>query len=200
LQGDEQSNEQRNEAYNGESVIVKGSNAVYGWERDGTSNVWKATFSIRDYFGNYNPYGIALRGYKLRNKEIESNRTLGEVYMNGAPLASSEQDVIESVYRIANSWRSTIDTLEDNDETNDKLTIYVNFGGRMPALSTGESENVAEIKVREQIFAPATYNLGFITVKNIEFADSANQFSVQFWLNWNRRSSGVFFDDCGQSD
>ena len=141
--------------YNGETVYIKGSELVANWVDQG-NGTYKATLSS-SLFGSYNPYTIAL--------QRKTNRTLGEVYLNGTPL--NEVDAIANVAATPNSWKASTDG----------LSIYANFNGVNPLISA------VEINARRQVFAPLSsqYNLGYITVKGFIVEHAANQYPYMFW-------------------
>lgn len=136
------------EAAPGADVVVKGSEVVNGWV-----SITEKTHAVAitpELVGDYNPFAI--------HPPLKSERVLGQVFLEGLPL--TEKFSIEDVETYSRSW--TVSAAGD--------TVYANFAGNDP------NQSMVELAVREQIFAPATYNLGYITVRGITFEHSANNY------------------------
>ena len=154
----------------GERVVVKGSERIEDWRRqpDGT---WTARLSRRLFERGYNPYRIPFAakpidtGTGLKLPPALANQTLGEVYLRGKPL--SETATVADVAGRPRSWKATADGRR----------LRANFGSADP--NTGG----VEVNVREQLFAPDRYNLGYITVRGFVFEHAANQFPDGFYLS-----------------
>ncbi len=136
------------EAAPGAEVVVKGSEVVNGWV-----SITEKTHAVAitpELVGDYNPFAI--------HPPLKSERVLGQVFLEGLPL--TEKFSMEDVETYSRSW--TVSAAGD--------TVYANFAGNDP------NQSMVELAVREQIFAPATYNLGYITIGGITFEHSANNY------------------------
>src|SRR5690554_3322160 len=65
----------------GEKVVIKGSEVITDWERDG--NIWKTVIDNK-FFGDFNPYSEVLFGDWFFTKDRVFH--LGEVYLNGRAM------------------------------------------------------------------------------------------------------------------
>ncbi len=166
------------EAAAGEKPVIKGSEAVSGWERvEGT--VWKKTLP-NAFFGEMNPYLEKIEGdWLLEPAGYDVHR--GDVYINGKSMyeASSMEDLIASPLRevcCQNIWRIAPERVlrpEDTvyrwfalvDEKN--TTIYGNFHEYDP------NKELIEINVRESCFFPSRQGINYITVRGFEMAHAA---------------------------
>ena len=143
-------------AKEGEQVIIKGSDALTNLKPEaGKPGVYSQKMD-KAAFGGYNPYTIAFMPVK--------NATLGEVFVDGVPY--SEASSLDSVASQPNSWKA--------DETGEK--IYVNMG------ETDPENALVEYNVRQQVFAPSRYGLGYITVDGLTIEHAANQYPITFYL------------------
>ena len=136
----------------GEKVIVKGSEHVTSWTREGAS-VWKVELS-NAFFGHYNPYALKLSGGWLNYGKWHHR---GDVYLNGE--AFYEKETAEEVKQARQSWHC-----QASDEV---TTIRANFGDANP------NTELAEINVRESLFMPKVTALKYITVDGFGFAHAA---------------------------
>ena len=140
-------------AKDGEQVMIKGSDVLTGLKQveDG---VYKAKLDTK-VFGGYNPYTIKFGAQRYG--------TLGEVFVDSKPY--DEVSNLDLLMSNPNSWF----TNEAGDE------LHVNFGDTDPAGA------LVEYNVREQVFAPYKYGIGYITVSGISIEHAANQYPVNFW-------------------
>jgi len=139
-------------AYPGETPVIKGSERITNWVKE-SGNVWRA--DIEDsFFGSYNPYTINLSGdYLLYGQENH----LGEVYLN-------EESFFEKFARNdINNEKNTWFTSHSGNTTK----IWANFGGEDP------NAGLAEINVRECVFAPTKVGLNYITVDGFTMLQAA---------------------------
>ena len=152
-------------AKDGEQVWIKGSDELTNLKPENSMpGVYSQTMN-QAAFGDYNPYTIAFLPKK--------NATLGEVFVNSEPF--DEAMNVDSVATTPNSWKA--------DEQGKK--IYVNMGDIDPATA------LVEYNVREQVFAPTRYALGYITVDSIGIEHSANQYPMLFYLAGNPPQKGA---------
>ncbi len=147
----------------GATPAIRGSEALENWESLG-GNLW-VSVTPEGLFEDHNPYATGLA--------TEKYRTLGEVYLDGVAL--SEVDSIPRVAEKSFSWKAT----ESGD------SIYANFGGSIP------SEHLVEVNVREQVFAPDVYHLGYITVAGLTIEHSANQYPDMFFMTSGHLQKGA---------
>lgn len=152
-------------AANGDSVTISGSEHYSDWTQV-SGETWQRSFNEAEFNG-YNPYLLTMDGAWLDGERSGTvNRRRGEVFLDGQPLEETEG--LASVQSTPGSWAASPDG----------LTVYANFGGTNP------NDALAEIVLREQIFAPESWNLGFIHVKDFILEHAANNlndndFSVQ---------------------
>jgi len=143
----------------GELVVIKGSDVVTNWEPIG-NGVYKHAVDNAGS-SNYNPFVIKMVKGKIGNGPV--HRTLGEVYLDGRPL--SEVVSKENCVNNRMTWWYSIK----------EHTLYANFG--MSDLN----KRLIEIHKRRQVFAPAKWNLGYITVRGFQIEHSANNYDDHFW-------------------
>ena len=150
------------EAAEGEKVIIKGSEEIEGWVREGA--LWHASVN-NSLFGEYNPYAELIDGDWLQ-KPLDpatgkSIRHTGCVFIDGEELfeaASREEAEQNALYWFA----------EVGDDTTE---LWANFGEK-------DTENsVIEISVRKTCFCPAKTGVNYITVRGFEVAQVANPWS-----------------------
>ena len=138
-------------------VFIKGSEQITDWVNY-SGNVW--SIQLPDsYFGSYNPY---LTGHPVGgNGQTFAGYNCGDVYLDGE--AFSQKDSLAKVSGAAETWYSV--------SSNESTTIYANFG------KTNPNEELAEINVRQQVFAPDVWGLGYITVDGFTIMHAANWYS-----------------------
>ena len=136
----------------GEKVVVKGSERITSWTREG-GGVWKVGLP-NVFFGDYNPYALKLSGGWLNYGKWHHR---GDVYLNGE--AYYEKETADEVKQARQSWHCRAD-----DEV---TTIRVNFGDANP------NTELAEINVRESLFMPQVTGLKYITVDGFHFMHAA---------------------------
>ncbi len=142
-------------AANGEKVVIKGSERIKDWVRDGA--VWVAEIH-NTFFGDYNPYALQLSGGWLNYGQWHHR---GDVYLNGK--AFREKQTEQKVRQAPESWFCRTDK--------DTTTIVANFGESDP---NGEN---AEISVRESLFMPVVTGFGYITVDGFHFLHAASNWA-----------------------
>ena len=148
-------------AAEGETVVIKGSEVVTGWVKEG--NVWKAEVP-NAMFGDYNPYSYLLDGdWFIEVKEGETKYTpderpihTGEVFFGGK--AYHEEPTLEEAKAKEETWYAEVGA--------DVTTIYANFTG-------DPNETETEITVRKCCFYPERTGINYITVRGFEMAQAA---------------------------
>ncbi|QKS73367.1 right-handed parallel beta-helix repeat-containing protein [Paenalkalicoccus suaedae] len=163
------------EAAKNESVIIKGSEHITGWEQtDGT--VWKVKLP-NTFFGEFNPFNVKLFGdWIVENK----NRHLGDVYLNG--MSFYEAETLEEVQQpqerteVTDHWTRNVFAVKNPEQTTyvwyaevdaENTTIYANFHDANP------NEELVEINVRQACFYPDRIGVDYITVRGFEMAQAA---------------------------
>jgi hypothetical protein len=136
----------------GEKVLVKGSERITSWIRQG-GGVWEASIS-NSFFGDYNPYALKVSGGWLNYGQWHHR---GDVYLNGE--AFHEKQTAAEVDETERSWHGRVEE--------GVTTIRANFGKADP------NAEVAEINVRESLFMPEITGLKYITVDGFHFAHAA---------------------------
>ncbi|MBO5006030.1 MAG: hypothetical protein J6C89_01150, partial [Clostridia bacterium] len=140
-------------AAEGEKAVIKGSEEVCGWAREGT--VWHTSVE-NSVFGSLNPYAEEIDGDWMQ-KPLDHKRHTGTVYLDGEALieASALEDLVENKMQ----WFAKV--LDDTTE------IYANFGEADP------NGRLTEINVRRSCFYPEKTGLDYITVRGFEMAHAA---------------------------
>lgn len=167
------------EAAAGEHVVIRGSERVTGWERDG-GTVWRASVP-NALFGSFNPFAEEIDGdwivYPDRNS---AKKHLGDVYLDGRSSYEvlDVADVADPPLRtkVVDDWTGTPDRIRDPERTRqvwfarvggDETTIWANFQGADP------NESLVEVNVRRSVFAPTEHHVDYITVRGFELAQAA---------------------------
>ncbi len=142
-------------AAEGEKVIIKGSEIVTGWVREG--DVWHITVE-NSMFGAYNPYSVEVDGdWLARPKDYKCHT--GMVYLDGEALIESpELCGLAPMYWYAKAGDAVTD-------------IYANFADSDP------NNSVTEINVRRSCFRPQKTGRSYITVRGFEIAHAATTWS-----------------------
>ncbi len=136
----------------GEKVVIKGSERITSWKRQG-GGVWKVELP-NSFFGDYNPYALKLSGGWLNYGNWHHR---GDVYLAGE--AFYEKQTAQEVVEAGNIWYCQVD---------DKITtILANFGKSNP------NTELTEINVRESLFMPEITGLKYITVDGFHFMHAA---------------------------
>ncbi len=168
------------QAAEGEHVVIKGSEEVSGWERDG--DVWRTKVD-NALFGDHNPFALTIWGdWLARPHDLPAH--LGDVYLNGRSLDEAlSLDAVRHPERrteIIDDWTQQVDPIEDPDWTTrvwyaevgeDATTIWANFGDADP------NDELVEINVRRSVFFPAEHHVDWITVRGFEMAHAATPWS-----------------------
>ncbi len=133
----------------GERVIIKGSEVINNWERDG-ENIWRVVIP-NSFFGKYNPYTDLLEGDWLNKKGFEHHT--GEVFLNGKSLF--EKSDLNDV-RVSDPYPDALDQeasrytwYSEVDDT--KTTIWANFQDVDPNESLVWSKSMSDPVVFIQI-------------------------------------------------
>lgn len=152
-------------AFPGHNPVIKGSEQIKTWVRE-NGNVWRADVP-NTLFGADHPYiltmgtkkhtmasGALLTGvFVLGGK----NHHLGNVYLDGE--AYSEKFSRPAVDTESGTWYT--------EQNGSATRIWANFGSADP------NTRLAEILVRECVFAPTTPNLNYITLDGLTMRQAA---------------------------
>ncbi|MFA6543811.1 MAG: right-handed parallel beta-helix repeat-containing protein [Limisphaerales bacterium] len=144
------------QAARGETVEIKGSEAVKGWVKV-QDDVWKVTLP-NSFFGGFNPYGDLIRGDWFNPKGREHHT--GAVYLNGGWLTEAAK--LDDVLKPASGtplWFGKVDE--------GSTTIWAQFKGVSP------DEQLVEINVRQTVFYPDKPGRNFITVRGFTMRHAA---------------------------
>jgi alpha-N-arabinofuranosidase len=140
----------------GEKVVIKGSEAVDGWEKV-EHDTWKVVIDSA-FFGAFNPYSDLIDGDWFNPKGREHHT--GAVYLDEHWLTEAARlDVVLDPAGDTPLWFARVD--EGN------TTIWAQFPGVDP-----NQANV-EINVRQAVFYPATPGIDFITVRGFTLMHAA---------------------------
>lgn len=152
-------------AYPGHNPVIKGSEQVTSWVWE-NGNVWRADIQ-NSLFGADNPYVLTIgttnhtmsSGARLTGVYANVGKSfhLGDVYLDGE--AYSERFTRTAVDTATKTWYT--------EQSGGTTRIWANFGGANP------NTRLAEILVRECVFAPTTSNVNFITVDGLTMRQAA---------------------------
>lgn len=166
-----------------EHVVIKGSERITGWVRDGDGTVWKAVVP-NTLFGDFNPFDTWLYGDWMVSPMYPTLH-LGEVYLNGKSFfeATSPEEVRKAEKRTTGHnypWKTYREPIPNPEDTvcqwyaevdADNTTIWANFQGADP------NQELVEINVRKCVFYPRQSGKDYITVSGFELAHAATPFA-----------------------
>lgn len=166
-----------------EHVVIKGSERITGWIREGDGTVWKAVVP-NTLFGDFNPFDTWLYGDWMVSPMYPTIH-LGEVYLNGKSFfeATSLEDVRKAEKRLTGHnypWKTYREPIANPDDTvyqwyaevdADNTCIWANFQGADP------NRELVEINVRKCVFYPRQSGKDYITVSGFELAHAATPFA-----------------------
>jgi len=140
----------------GEKVIIKGSEAIKGWQKV-QNDTWKVSIP-NSFFGDFNPYSDLIHGDWFRSKG--RNHHTGAVYLNGHWLteAAKLEDVLKSIGDTP-LWFGQVDKTNTN--------IWAQFKDVNP------NETQVEINVRQTVFYPEKPGINYITVRGFTMEHAA---------------------------
>ena len=149
-------------AAEGEKVIIKGSETVSGWVREGAYYTVTVDNAI---FGDWNPYSELIDGDWMQ-KPLDPNtgkslRHPGCVYINSEALI--EVSYLSELAENEMTWYAEAGDTETK--------IYANFGER------DADNSVIEINVRKTCFCPEKTGVNYITVRGFEVCHAATPWS-----------------------
>ncbi|MBQ7321562.1 MAG: hypothetical protein IJW99_05655 [Clostridia bacterium] len=144
-------------AAEGEKVIIKGSEELTDWKKDGA--LWKVTVDNR-LFGDHNPYETAVDGDWLV-KPLDPPHHTGMIYLDGTSL--DEVVTMEELLEKPMTWLCAVSDTE--------TTIYANFKNADPNAA------LTEMNVRRSCFYPERSGLNYITVRGFEMAHAATNWA-----------------------
>ncbi len=167
------------EAAAGEHVVIKGSEAVTGWEPV-KGSVWKVVVP-NSLFGDFNPFAEEVEGdWIVYAAKGTPRKHLGDVYLNGRSFYEvvTLPEVADPPLRteVLDDWTETADRIRDPEQTqyvwyadvgDDETTLWANFQGADP------NAELVEINVRRSVFYPAEHHIDYITVRGFELAQAA---------------------------
>ncbi len=191
------------QAAEGERAVIKGSEHIQDWTHI-EGNVWK-TVLPNTFFGDYNPYGLAVFGDWLVT--VEETKHLGDVYLNGMSFyeVSRFEQLLDPGIRteVLDHWTQKQVPVHNPEQTKyvwfaevdaEQTTIYANFQGADPR------EELVEINVRRSCFYPIETGIDYITVKGFEMAQAATPWAPPtadqpglLGANW---SKGWIIENC----
>ncbi len=163
----------------GEHVVIKGSEAVTGWQQV-SGDVWRVEVP-NALFGAFNPFAEEVDGdWIVYRDQSVPKKHLGDVYLNGKSFyeVATVEEVSDPPRRteVTDHWTGTLDPVRDPAQTQlvwhaevgaDQTTIWANFAGADP------NAELVEINVRRSVFYPAEHHIDYITVRGFELAQAA---------------------------
>ncbi len=166
-----------------EHVVIKGSERIAGWVREGDGTVWKAVVP-NSLFGDFNPFATWLYGDWMVSPMYPTLH-LGEVYLNGKAFyeAASPEEVRKAEKRTTGHnypWKTYREPIPSPEDTvfqwyaevgADDTAIWANFHGADP------NKELVEINVRKCVFYPKQSGKDYITVSGFELAHAATPFA-----------------------
>ena len=139
-----------------EKVVIKGSEAVKGWQKV-QNDTWKVSIP-NSFFGDFNPFSDLIHGDWFNPKG--RNHHTGAVYLSGHWLTEAAKlDDVQKPVGDAPLWFGQV------DETN--TTIWAQFKDVNP------NEAEVEINVRRTVFYPEKPGVNFITVRGFTMMHAA---------------------------
>ena len=150
----------------GETVEIKGSEVITGWEKV-NKGIWKVEIP-HSFFGDYNPFNELLQGdwfYPMGRVHHP-----GDVYLNGVSfyeevnldvVISSDDTKTKGKLGRGYTW-----FCENKDGT---TIIWANFHKYNP------NKEIVEISVRHTCFYPDKPNLNYITVRGFKISQAATR-------------------------
>jgi hypothetical protein len=157
------------QAAEGETVKIKGSEIVSGWEKI-TGTVWRISIP-NSYFGDYNPYKDLIHGDWFN--PLGRVHHTGEVYLNGKSLWEMAllEDVLNPTPK-TDRFDPEGSTYTWFCESNHENTfIYANFQGADP------NKEMVEINVRKSCFYPGKTGINYLTVRGFKMSQAATQWA-----------------------
>jgi hypothetical protein len=166
-----------------EHVVIKGSEQITGWVREGDGTVWKAVVP-NTLFGDFNPFDTWLYGDWMVSPMYPTIH-LGEVYLNGKSFfeATSLEAVRKAEKRTTGHnypWKTYREPIANPEDTvyqwyaevdADNTVIWANFQSADP------NAELVEINVRKCVFYPRQSGKDYITVSGFELAHAATPFA-----------------------
>ena len=140
-------------AYPGETPVIKGSERITDWVKE-SGSVWRVEVDD-SLFGNYNPFITNVGGRFFR---IGGENHVGDVFLNETWY--TEQFIRTDIDNQEETWYT--------EHRGNTTIIWANFGDKNP------NEELAEIRVRECVFAPVKEGLSYITVDGFKIMQGAS--------------------------
>ncbi len=156
----------------GARVIVTGADVfIPRWEHV-EGRVFRALLPLAA--GQYNPFATSAR-------DLPGDKTLGQFFRHGELLPEAGRG--DDLHRLPGAWKAVAGgtALEWH---------CPQWWGQPDEQSHADA---LEITVRAQIFRPAVRGLGWITLRNLEFAAAANQSVGGFWAQGAPQAGAVSF-------
>ncbi len=144
------------QAMPGEEVVIKGSEAVKGWQKV-QHDTWKVTIANR-FFGEFNPYSDLIHGDWFNPKGREHHT--GAVYLNGHWLTEAAK--LDDVHQPVGDTPLWFGQVEG-----DSTAIWAQLKGVDP------NQEQVEINVRQTVFYPNKPGVNYITVRGLTMMHAA---------------------------
>ena len=163
------------EAAQGEHVVIKGSEVVDGWEREG--DLWTVAVP-NSMFGDFNPFAELVEGdWLVRPDASEPQIHLGQVYFDGLALPEfSSRDALQNhpeEFDVVDDWTGV-----QQESRAFKGGWFAEVGDEDTVIHAvfpeGDPEDaLVEINVRRSVFYPKLNHVDYITVRGFEMAQAA---------------------------
>ncbi len=140
----------------GETVILKGSEVITGWQKV-QHDTWKVVIP-NTFFGDFNPYSDLIRGDWFDAKGRDHHT--GAVYVKGHWL--TESATLEEALKPAGETPLWFGRVDQNE-----TTIWAQFQGIDP------NQEEVEIHVRRTVFYPEKTGINYLTVRGFRMMHAA---------------------------
>ena len=156
----------------GERAIIKGSEAVKGWQPvPDAPGAWCVTLPSA-FFGDYNPFADLLRGDWLHT--IHRTPHTGEVYLNGHSFYEKpcRADVLRPFPIVTEADPAGSTQFWFSEVTEGETTLWANFGEADP------NAELVEIHVRPTCFYPTRQGVNYLTLRGFTISQAATQWAA----------------------
>ncbi len=151
------------EAAPGQKVVIKGSEIIKGWKKEG-NDTWVVKIP-NSFFGKFNPYNDLIHGDWFTPTPGDRKYHTGAVYLNGDWLmeAAKKKEVMGPADKKDPLWWAAVDA--------DTTTIWAQF------VNVDPNKELVEMNVRPTVFYPDKPFINFITVRGFTMEQAATNWA-----------------------